>query len=321
LFHINHFLRHFFPYKVLFYRDFYQYTGGHQKVFDYFEHFNHHPSIKASISFSKQTQWDNNPWFPEFQQKQVLFQPQKYDLLFLAGMDWSILEPGRENEQTVINLIQHVRHANPEHPLYQFLSRRAIRIAVSEQVAQAVRATGQVNGPVYTIENGHNLPDLTRLNNKGYDIYILGTKNPSLAAELAADLKARDYRVLCTENFIPREQVFTHLCHAHIGLLLPNPSEAEGFFLPALEAMKYCDVTIVPDCIGNRSFCFSGENCLMPAYQHQDLIQACIQGMAIIKQKSIHQRMLKNAHDTVVQHSIENERKQFYNLLEELNLS
>ena len=75
---------------------------------------------------------------------------ERADMLFLGGMDWAVLSEAqrRSPPKPVINLIQHVRHANPNESLYQYLSYRAIRICVSAPVADALTATGRVNGPL-----------------------------------------------------------------------------------------------------------------------------------------------------------------------------
>jgi len=50
--------------KVLFYRDFKSYTGGHQKVYDYYTHLKSHEMFDVDILFSKETVWDEtNPWY------------------------------------------------------------------------------------------------------------------------------------------------------------------------------------------------------------------------------------------------------------------
>ena len=307
-----------YPQTVLFYRDFMRYTGGHQKVFDYFNHIDQHPSFEARIAFSERTVWDeSNPWYPDYQSRQVPFEPLKYCLLFMAGRDWLILDEGVEAARLVINLIQHVRHADPSHLLYRFLNRRAIRIAVSPEVAQAIRETGRVNGPVITIDNGHGMPDVLR--KKEYDFYVLGNKNPGLAQELAKDLTEHAFRVVCSVQAIPRDRVMENMARSEISVVLPNPKEAEGFFLPALEAMKYSNLAIVPDCVGNRSFCFHEQNCLMPEYDRQSLLQACRAGYALLQDPDLKNVIKEHSRTTVARHTLEREREAFYRVLDHLH--
>ena len=101
--------------SVLFFRHFNQFSGGHQKVYDYFNHVISSANFSASISFSTTSLWDEtNPWFPKYKNLQVKFDPHQFDCLFLAGMDWKVyIVKGAIADKPVINLIQGVRHALP----------------------------------------------------------------------------------------------------------------------------------------------------------------------------------------------------------------
>src|SRR5438552_2195391 len=80
-------------------------------------------------------------------------------ILFLAGTDWrGVPELDRSHfPKPIINLVQHPRHAEPNSELRNFLRNRAVRICVSQEVADAITATGEVNGPVFTIPNAIEL--------------------------------------------------------------------------------------------------------------------------------------------------------------------
>ena len=163
--------------SVLFYRHFEQYSGGHQKVFDYFSHLRATPGYQADICFSQTSQWNStNPWFPDT--RSVDFLPDGYDYLFIAGMDWAAYSQyPLKSSKPIINLIQHVRHAEPNQDVYPFLEKRAIRICVSPEVESAISAIA--NGPVITIANGIKIPKI--YDQKRHDVYIAGHKNPSMA--------------------------------------------------------------------------------------------------------------------------------------------
>lgn len=305
--------------KVLFYRVFNAfkgYTGGHQKLYDYYKHLSMHDSFDVDIVFSDETLWDkSNPWMGEYKYiiKNENINIDEYDILFVEGTDWMDIEGGVEEKIPIINLIQAVRHANPDNIRYKFLTRKAIRIAVSNEVASAIKNTNQVNGFIYTIENGHEMPDVNKV--KLYDIYILGKKNPKLAHSLEEKFRNLGYKVLCTRKNINRETVFNNMASSRISVVLPNQTENEGFFLPGLEAMKYSDIAIVPDCIGNRSFCFDRENCLMPNYTQEDITNAMFEAINIIKDKISLKKYKRKALQTIQKHDIKNERDAFYKLL------
>ena len=87
--------------------------------------------------------------------------------VFVAGLDWNFFDTARLTSQRlpVINLIQGLRHAEPDCPLYRYLRRPAIRICVSPEVARAIQSTGEVNGPVFVIPNGIDTASLPFPNN------------------------------------------------------------------------------------------------------------------------------------------------------------
>src|SRR5690606_25130358 len=106
------------------------------------------------------------------------WRPQEADVLFLGGMDWAVLSDPFSPPRPVINLVQHVRHAWPDHPLHAFLAAPARRICVSQAVAKALQASGRVNGPIEVIPAA---------------LDIVGTAQPAMlpsAGVLVAALKA-----------------------------------------------------------------------------------------------------------------------------------
>lgn len=309
------------PQRVLFYRDLVAHTGGHQKVADYFGHLASSFKFQPDISFSARTRWDiSNPWFPTYQHKSVVYNPLKYDVVFLAGTDWQQYLPfAAQANKPVINLIQHVRHADPASDVFEFLSQPAVRICVSQQVADAIQATGKVKGPVFTIPNGVDLPLLVR--DKAYDLIILGIKQPDFAKAIQERLAARGLRLLVVDQWVPREEWFGLLAASHLALLLPNITE--GFYLPALEAMYYSDLVIVPDCIGNRDFCIHEQTCLMPKYDVESIVADVNRGLALLNNKELgakqeFARLKSNAVNRVRAHSLVGERTAFLNIMGDL---
>lgn len=304
--------------KVIFYRDFQHYTGGHQKFADYFAHLQSSPNFNPAIAFSSSSRWDaSNPWFPTYQQQQVNYLPENYDYAFLAGMDWQIyLTSARPQNQPVINLIQHVRHADPSQPMHKFLSEPALRIGVSPEVTEAIRATGKVNGPLFTIANGIDIPVL-ELQQKLHDLFIFGPKNPQLAVQLKDSLAQQGINAFCVTDWLPREDLLTLLASSRIAVMLP--SQTEGFYLPALESMRYADITIVPDCIGNRSFCHNRQNCLIPEYNTPALAAAIREALQMLHQPEQLNIFKRNCAATLEYHSLQRERTEFLTLMSQVD--
>jgi glycosyltransferase involved in cell wall biosynthesis len=305
------------PKRLLFYRDVSAYYGGHQKVANYLEHLQASLSFAPSIYFSKASRWDEaNPWHFAASARVQEYLPHQYDYVFLGGMDWlAYLNAPRPHNQPVINLIQHLRHADPAADVHQFLSEPAIRICVSPQVSAAILATGKVNGPVITIENGLEMPVLKQ--EKTWDVIILGLKNPALACAIRESLQSTTKKILILDQWIAREKLHHYMASSRMAVLLPHMTE--GFYLPALEAMHFCDLVVVPDAIGNRSFCQHGVNCLMPDYNETSLIQAIASGFEILSA----QEQLKNykiaAKKTVSFYSLQRERQAFLTLMKQVD--
>jgi hypothetical protein len=302
------------PKRVLFYRDLTAYTGGHQKVADYFGHFISSKYFEPYISFSPASRWDEaNPWFGGDFHRLVDYLPTNYDFAFVAGMDWrTYLDVERPVNQPVINFIQHVRHADPAEDVFEYLHQRAIRICVSQQVANSIQQTGNVNGPVFTIPNGVELPVIGI--EKNYDLIILGIKQPALALAIYERLKAAPgLRILLVNQQVARNVWFEYLAASRSALLLPNFTE--GFYLPALEAMNYCDMVIVPDCMGNRDFCKNNQNCFMPHYNIESILASVEQALASLQNEHLLTAFKHQMRETLRTHSLANERKAFLALM------
>ncbi len=149
-------------------------------------------------------------------------------------MDW--LAVPSAHPKPVINLIQHIRHAVPGDPRRQFLSRAAVRIFVSPQVAEAILATGIVNGPVITIPNGIDASELpVPTCERDIQALVLGYKDAELAASVRDELARRGVQVRCLLHPVPRTEFLDLLARAECVVTIPH--EHEGFYLPALEAM------------------------------------------------------------------------------------
>ncbi|UCN00599.1 sulfotransferase [Sulfurimonas sp. SWIR-19] len=301
-------------FKVLFYRDYRAYTGGHQVVYDYFSFFKEHPLFEVFIYFSKESCIDaTNPWYNDMESRVEVYEPWEYDVLFIAGEDWKMLEDGIENYKTVINLIQGIRHTFPQTKLYKYLQKKAYKIAVSNEVANALCETQKVLSPIVTIENGIDLSNIEA--QKEFEVYILGVKNVPLARELAEyfDTKNISFEVTYTKKSL--QSIHTLMAKAKISVLLPF--HAEGFYLPALEAMQYTDLVVVPDCIGNRTFCKNDFNVIMPPeYDFESLVVAIEKAFCVLNDNERLEEMQKNMTATYRSYSKEKQKKLFYDFLE-----
>ncbi|VXD18737.1 conserved hypothetical protein [Planktothrix serta PCC 8927] len=308
--------------SILFYRDYGGFTGGHLKVWDYFNHVTFSQNYSPSIYFTPQSSWDkNNPWL-NLEQSFILSQPLEYpDLIFMEGLDWQLLDERYKHNSPIpiINLIQSVRHAYPDNPRYPFLQYKAIRICVSPEIKQYLEIQAKVNGELLVIPCGLDrtqIPESLDWEQKDDHILIAALKEPELGQTLKIELEKIGKKVELLTAQLTRTEYLDKLNRARITVFLPNQKEGEGFYLPALEGMAVGTLVICPDCIGNRSFCISGYNCFRPHYRVESLLNAIQQ--ALQYSQSQVQEILTHAKQTANEHNLLKERQAFLEVLDNI---
>ena len=301
------------PVRILFRRDFKEYTGGHGKVWDYFNHAVA-LGLDARVYLTPDSlRDDSNPWLSMPQRIEPAWQPEKADLLFLGGMDWAAVPAFDTLNIPIINLVQHVRHADPALPLRRFLSRQAWRICVSRAVSEAIVATGEVAGAVRVIPAALNLPAIESASgNARHEVFIGAFKNPVLGQSLHELLKRQGLAATLSTNWLPRRDFLEALARAHTAVLLPHATE--GFFLPGLEAMALDCAVVMPDCTGNSEYAVDGFNCLMPAPTAPSLSAA----VARLQDHGLHASVRTAGRQTAARHTLLGEREAFASVLAEV---
>jgi glycosyltransferase involved in cell wall biosynthesis len=303
--------------KILFYRDYHGFTGGHLKVWNYFEHVEHSNIFKPKIYFTSNSNFDvENPWYDNIDDRESSWKPELSDALFIAGMDWTAVP--LEYNKPVINFIQGLRHSDINDLRYSFLNRPATRICVSEEVADAVTSTGIVNGPVLVIKNGLDTKDLpAKKSIKDIKLLIAGYKQPSLAAQVHESLKKSGIEAHLLTRMIMRSDYLSLVARSAITLFLP--CQSEGFYLPALEGMGLETLVICPDCIGNREFCLDMQNCISPIYSLEEIVSACHKAIKIYSTGSA-EKIISAGIQQFNAHSLKEERCRFIDVLTSLNI-
>ena len=167
-------------------------------------------------------------WPPGEAGAAVDWAPGPGDVLFLAGVDWRYLAgAGLEAlPNPRINLIQHVRHAHEGSELYGYLAYKAIRVCVSREVADAIRGTGRVNGPVVAIPNGVEMLSVRPCGGVAEaarrSVVIAGYKEPQLAKAVAAGLAAANLEHLALTEFRARREFLELLGGSRVAICLPR---------------------------------------------------------------------------------------------------
>jgi glycosyltransferase involved in cell wall biosynthesis len=291
------------------------------KVFDYFEHIKHSHTFSPRVYFTPNSIIDKqNPWLKYQDSILYYWRPAEADALFLAGDDWQSIsfKERYDCSKPVINLIQGFRHTKPGNLVLSYLSYRAIRIFVGEEVANAVRNTSRINGPSFVIPNGIDL-DLIRLyckkrNERQIDLLIVGVKNPDLARSLSKNCEELKINIQCLDMQIPREELLAIMGNSRVTIFLPL--EQEGFYLPALEGMALETLVVCPKFEGNKVLYRDGFNCLMPEYR-QDMIFNTIK-IALLMPANLLNQLLDLALLSAQSYKLEQERAQFLDILNQI---
>jgi hypothetical protein len=302
---------------MLFTRSFAGFTGGHLKFLDYMKHTELSGLAEPVLYQTPESRrvpgniFNDHPW-------RRIDRPRPFPAYFVAGGDWFTLDhagidPGGS---PVINLIQGVRHGDPASELFACLARPAVRICVSAAVAEAIR--DHANGEVHTITAGVAVPPSpgpspgTRPLDGPPRVFIGGLKNPGAARDIATRLSGFAEIDLVTGH-LPRSLFLRQIAEATICIFLPLP--AEGFFLPPLEAMALGRGVVVPDCRGNRDYCRSDENCVMPAYDPEALTDAAL---LLVRDHPRLRRLSSAGLATASVLTIERERSLYHDILARL---
>jgi hypothetical protein len=305
---------------VLFFRNYRKFHGGHLKVWDYFNHVLASPEFTPRIEFSPRSNWNpTNPWWNAREYIVDSGHSVCPDVFFVAGRDWLTLDqhPKARADTPVVNLVQHVRHADEKSTRFEFLTRKAIRICVSEEVAQALRKTGLIQGPLIVIPNGLDLESLPVPDDatRDIDVLILALKQPEIGEKLERRLKQPGRRIYVLSERLSRPEFLRCIQRAQTTVFLPN--ETEGFYLPALEGMALGTLVVCPDCVGNRSFCLPDHNAFRPNYALEELAWAA-ESALVLQPDQAHQ-IRANARQTAETYSLLRERQDFLNVLHNID--
>jgi glycosyltransferase involved in cell wall biosynthesis len=306
--------------RVLFFRDFLAFSGGHLKVWDYFNHVRASGDHSAHIHFSKASVWDeSNPWLALRGETVSSWREFRRDILFLGGLDWRMMDAAEREQPAspVVNFVQNVKHGWPENPRFQYLKHRAIRICVGEEIGASIRATGQVNGPVFVIPLGLNLGQAIGLRGTvetDTDILIAALKQPAAGAELAELLRRPGRRLELLTAPLPRDAYLAKVLRARVTVFLPNP--AEGVYLPPLEGMALGTLVICARVPGTE-YCRDGDNCFYPEYSTEALRASAESALALGDAER--RRLLAQAASTAANYDLLKERRAFLEILRNID--
>ena len=162
-----------------------------------------------------------------------------------------------------------------------------MRICVSQEVADAIAATGRATGPIFTIPNGTDLTPFEQsmdgspvgYETRRHTVTIAGFKRHHLARRLSKRLGAAGIEHRLLTDSIDRDAFLALLAESRVAVCLP--SAEEGFCLPALEGMAQGAIVVTLDCIGNRGFCHHDDNCLVARPRPRFLLDETLRALAL----------------------------------------
>ena len=317
--------------RILFHRSWTQFdggtSGGHLKVRDAFEHFKSSDRFEPFVYFGPETIWFDNPgnyWlkYRKDALKEWVIRPD--DILFFAGHDWKILPPeiAASPPVPVLNIAQ-PRHTRPEDPRHTFLKYPALRIAKSSLGKKILDDFG-VNGPVYLIPDAIDFSSLpSEISKPDIDLLIVGLKNPDLAFRLKKKLDRKNFwrinrwkiSVQVPPKLPTRDYFLALVNRAQIIVFLPLDAErgAEGFYLPALEAMAMNKLVICPFAVGNVDFCIPNVTCLQPEYNEDALYKTAVNALGMHADEK--KKMIHAGKEISKNHDIKQEKENLLKLL------
>ena len=238
-------------------------------------------------------------------------------MLFLAGMDWRMLEPAQLTGSPVpiINLVQDFRAVREDGPLRGFLAHRAIRICVSEQIADALQSSASPDGPILTVPIAidlERLPPSRPAAERGTDCVVLAFKEPHVGRAIARRLSRAGHRVRLLDRPLSRIGLLEAIADARVSVHLP--ASIEGAYMPALESMALGTAVVCPDAVGNRSFCRDGDTCMVPRRRKRAIVRTAL--TALEASPAELQPMLASAHEESVRRGLPGERTRFLEILD-----
>lgn len=219
----------------------------------------------------------------------------------------------------LIHLIQGTRHADPKWNdglNYRLLHRPMTRIAVTAQVALAIRPHTNSSYPLETILEGHDCAYFSASapeRSADAPLRVLYTTWKSTlgdrVAEALADLDSIVFTAVRGPASWPELRSLYH--DADVFLCTPGPNE--GFYLPGLEAMAAECVVVSAFVGGNESYLVENENMLRASYDDvADHVQAL---RTIAVDPGVRRRLVESGTATTARHTLERERSEFAAML------
>ena len=314
-------------------------AGGVIKVLDYADHASHLAPV---------TLWSNSPVEADslvhtlpvmerlFANDDVSFRDmasltsQEVDagdlLLFTEPTHIAIIDALDIAPARMVHLVQGTRHANPnwnEGKNFRLLHRPMHRIAVTEQVAEAVAPHIDRQYPSHTVVEGHDVEYFSNPNRPAVRTdrplrVFYTTWKSDLGDRVARVIReSLDYRH--SFEFVPVHTptgwpaLRDHYHRADVFLGAPGPEE--GFYLPGLEALASECVLVMALVGGNAAYCEPGVNMIEADYDDQSSHADALR--SLITSPSMLTELRSAGKESVKQHTLAREQREVVKILRE----
>ncbi|MFT7476498.1 MAG: hypothetical protein ACI81L_003453 [Verrucomicrobiales bacterium] len=237
------------------------------------------------------------------------------------NIDDATMEPlGRR----LIHLIQGTRHADPRWQNgynYRLLHRPMSRVAVSHQVAAAIRPLADRTFDLRTIVEGHDCDYFTARPTAASapasrPLRVLYNTWKSDLGDRVAAAMAGDSRVRFIAVRTPLGWSSLRNRYHGADVMLCTPGPAEGFYLPGLEAMAARAVVVTALVGGNEAYVDPGQNALVATFD--DVESHVVALTRLIDDGQLRERLLESGSATCANHTLERERTDLLDILRSL---
>jgi len=234
----------------------------------------------------------------------------------------SVIGPWHDPRQVIL-IIQNVRWANPRFTggrAVRVLAKPMARIAVTDEVLEAVEGLVDRTMPTTVIVEGHDWPFFSKVRSGGLGrpvrVGYTTWKSPvGVAVEeaLGEDASYQFRSIRQTAAWLEIRHLY-HWCDVFLGC----PGPEEGFYLPGLEAMAAGCVVVMPDVGGNRAYSDFGGNCVEVPHDDADAYVAALRELADRPPEHI-ERMRNAGYAVLDNHRLDREREEFGRFVAELD--
>jgi hypothetical protein len=224
----------------------------------------------------------------------------------------------------LVHLIQGTRHADPHWQNgynYRLLHRPMSRVAVSHQVAAAIRPLADRTFDLHTVVEGHDcdyFADRPIADSTPPDrpLRILYTTWKSDLGDRVAEVMAGDSRVRFIAVRTPLGWSALRNRYHGADVMLCTPGPAEGFYLPGLEAMAARAVVVTALVGGNEAYVSRGQNALVATF---DDVASHVAALAwLAEDRPLRARLAEGGTVTCARHTLERERANLLDVLSSL---